>query len=311
MKKTKKTDWMNDALAGAGAFVSDHSSYSQRIGLDDRFKVSLRFLGNAKIGYFIFLVIISEEETEVSSSLANSIFDHLSYIEKHGVEVKAAIICDIEKYHIISDRTTSILEKQDLAAWFGNINEELSRRQTTAVKLINKSMNDKFQEFTREQLSNYITCNDIDAVLPFNSADGPRFALLELKRPVESIDGWRPYSADLANYKAMLRISDEAKGVAVTIAYNEEGEDDFLLLRYSIENLHPSTDLRLPIQQPKIWKWLITRERMSPRHPIYQPSPYPGKQPGWISYWISMDINANGSTSKLLIDTSRKSIFGS
>ena len=109
----------------------------------------------------------------------------------------------------------------------------------------------------------------------------------------------------------MLRISEEAKGVAVTIAYNEEGEDDFLLLRYSIENLRTSTGLRLPMQQSKIWKWLITRERMSPVHPIYQPSPYPGKQPGWISYWISLDINANGSTSKLLIDTSRKSIFES
>ncbi|GKQ00627.1 hypothetical protein NUKP74_43290 [Klebsiella quasipneumoniae] len=61
MNLTIKDDWMNDYLSDHGYFVSDHESYRISLGLPKQAKVSLRFFGNVKIGYFYAIVINCDE----------------------------------------------------------------------------------------------------------------------------------------------------------------------------------------------------------------------------------------------------------
>ena len=59
---TEKRDWLNDFIASHnGFYVSSHDTFSKELGLPVELDVSVRFVGNQRIGFSFFLVIISPE----------------------------------------------------------------------------------------------------------------------------------------------------------------------------------------------------------------------------------------------------------
>lgn len=188
--------------------------------------------------------------------------------------------------------------------WFAKLHPDLAQRHASKVKPINKSLNDDFQNFTRQNLSPFIICNDVDALLlPDDKRARP--VVIELKRPEEDISGWRPYSADLSNYRASLQIAEMCGGDAVTISYNEMSKPNFLLLKHSIRQISQTDAASLAIQNSELWSWRITKEKMTSDHPIGDPEGYNGKSPGWLVYWVLFDVVKEGQKMRILIDTSR------
>lgn len=260
------------------------------------------------MGFFIFLVVLGQNAIEAAKENKANILTHLAHLKNLGVNIRSAIICSDTEYYLFSPNEEQQLDEDGLVDWLSRLNPEIAGRQTSRVKDLNKSLNDSFQEFTRRRLSNFLTCTDIDAVLPAVENEQFKLVFVELKRPVEPIERWRPYPNDLPNYRAMLSIAAEAGGISIALAYNDTSVADFLLLRYSTSPLDIVPELSAAIPRGTLWKWLITAEKMSSDHLIYTPQPYPEKQHGWITYWVSMDLSSKGRRERVLIDTSRRSI---
>lgn len=90
---------MNDALASNGAIVSDHYTYASHIGLSAGTTASIRFVGNAKIGFFLILVLLSANDVSASTDLQKA-SDHIKYLNQNGIPIQNAILCAGERYFL-------------------------------------------------------------------------------------------------------------------------------------------------------------------------------------------------------------------
>lgn len=307
-KKTEKADWMNDALAALGGLVSDHVSYARIIGLSDGITASVRYVGNRRIGYHLLLVLISDNEgMDVEEELKKSIA-HSSNLAVFGIKVDQIILCLGSNFFSIIDNIITLMTEDSLARFFYGINSIMEPSGNGAVKRLNKSMNDRFQDFTRRNLSSFVTCNDIDAILlPSGSRDRPIF--IELKRPLNEIREWRPYASDMANYRAAKSVADMCGGQAIAISYNEVSDPNFLLLHYQIKSVTTNDEALGAIQNMEIWSWRITLEKMVPEHQVSIPLHHSGKTHGWLSHWIQFELLNGDDRDRVLVDTSRSAVL--
>lgn len=228
---TQKSDWMNDHLATSNYYVSDHSSYSARLGLSDTAKVSLRFFGNIRIGY-VFLLAINAPRSKWRDCMNQSVKDHLielNKVTKHKIPLLFFSDDTPDEFGIVENNWTASLETdQGLRAFFSQFNSDFLSNVGDA-KPKNRSYNDSFQAWTINNLSRYLTVNDIDAFelsLVDNSLN-----ILELKRPRESCETWLPYTDDAGNYKAGNWMSSNLNNTSFrTIAYNEDDKSKIVFL---------------------------------------------------------------------------------
>ncbi len=83
------------------------------------------------------------------------------------------------------------------------------------LKPLNRSFTDFFHLWSRENMKGF--ANDIDAF--FKTSSG--IEMLELKRPKEKINTWRPYSADSVNYSQFANYCFQLNYKLTNIAYSE------------------------------------------------------------------------------------------
>lgn len=231
---TRKTDWMNDYLANANYYVSDHSSYGKTLALPADAKVSLRFFGNIKLGY-IFLLAINAPRTLWNSCLTPEVREHLNnlnIITESKIPLLLFSDDNPEQFGVLENNSKGkLLDGKGLRQFFGQFNQEFLSNLGDA-KPKNRTYNDSFQAWTINNLSKYLTVNDIDAfgLSPANN----RLNLIELKRPKESCETWLPYVDDAGNYKAGNWMSSNLKNTYFkTVAYNAENMDSIVFLDVS------------------------------------------------------------------------------
>lgn len=83
------------------------------------------------------------------------------------------------------------------------------------IKPINRSFTDFFHLWARQNLKGFQ--NDIDAFIKHEE----KIYMLELKRPKENINTWRPYRADLSNYLQFANFCSVFGYELTNIAYTE------------------------------------------------------------------------------------------
>ncbi len=226
MNLTIKDDWMNDYLSDHGYFVSDHESYRISLGLPKQAKVSLRFFGNVKIGYF-YAIVINCDESGWKQCITTSILEHKEKLK--GIldgNISILMFDNNKDSFCIYDGAISKISSAQLVTYFSNINSDLTAESGT-FKQINRTTNDAFQVWTRKNLSKYVSCNDIDAF----KIMGDTIEFVELKRPVQDCYNWLPYLNDYGNYKAlqvMGRVNRNIKSI-FTLSYNANNNAKFVV----------------------------------------------------------------------------------
>ena len=228
---TQKTDWMNDYLANSNYYVSDNPSYSERLELPVNAKVSLRFFGNIKLGY-IFLLAINAPRGLWNSCLTQKVREHLNNLNMiTGSKIPLLLFSDDspEQFGLVENKCKGqLLDSNSLRQFFGQFNQEFLSNLGDA-KPKNKTYNDSFQAWTINNLSRYLTVNDIDA-FGLSSA-GNCLNLIELKRPHEPCETWLPYTDDASNYKAGNWMSGNLRHTRFkTIAYNADSMESVVFL---------------------------------------------------------------------------------
>ncbi|MDW1975664.1 hypothetical protein [Vibrio sp. Vb1980] len=231
---TKKTDWMNDYLASSDYYVSDHQSYSDKLALPAEAKVSLRFIGNIKSGY-IFLLVINAHRSQWRACVTPELREHLNHLNMiTGSNIALLLFSDDcpDQFGVVeSSGNAQKLDTTGLKQFFGQFNQEYLQNLGDA-KPRNKTYNDYFQAWTINNLSRYLTVNDIDAFSI--SLLKNRLNLIELKRPNEPCSTWLPYVDDAGNYKAGNWMSSNLKNTYFkTVAYNAENMDSIVFLDVS------------------------------------------------------------------------------
>lgn len=83
------------------------------------------------------------------------------------------------------------------------------------LKPLNRSFTDFFHLWSRQNMRGF--ANDIDAFFEFPTG----IEMLELKRPKEKIDTWRPYRADSVNYLQFTDFCSQLGYGLTNIAYSE------------------------------------------------------------------------------------------
>lgn len=225
---------MNDYLANSNYYVSDHHSYGNKLALTSEAKVSLRFIGNIRAGY-IFLLVINAQRSLWRGCVTPELREHLNQLNMiTGSNIPVLLFSDDcpDQFGVIeSSGKAHKLDTNGLQQFFGEFNQEYLQNLGDA-KPRNKTYNDYFQTWTINNLSRYLTVNDIDAfsISPLKN----RLNLIELKRPNESCAKWLPYTDDVGNYKAGNWMSEYLQNTHFkTIAYNADSVEPIVFLEIS------------------------------------------------------------------------------
>lgn len=234
MNNTEKKDWLNDFLSEKGFLVSSHLSMNEMLGLEKETDISIRFMGNRRISFFYFLIILAPSNLidKTVDDLTNNqkVIDLLhkfnSFFDK---ELSILVLENGEdfqsKYYTSLDSKSYTFHDNDtLSNFFSGLHNDFTSNIGSS-KEINKTVNDIFQAWTRAYLSKFITVNDFDVVWIDKTA-----YILELKRVEEDIDTWEPYLDDSSNYIACQQIINQSNinpkvGKFLTIVYNENQSD--------------------------------------------------------------------------------------
>ena len=106
------------------------------------------------------------------------------------------------------------LDTKDVLATFEQFDPTLIGR-SSYLKPLNRSFTDFFHLWARQNMKGFQ--NDIDALIRH---DG-KLHMLELKRPKESTNSWKPYRADSSNYLNFATLCCQLKFQLTNIAYTE------------------------------------------------------------------------------------------
>ncbi|MFJ6264137.1 hypothetical protein ACIQGW_03840 [Lysinibacillus xylanilyticus] len=227
MKQTVKGDWLNDHLA-SNSFVSGHESFRIQLNLPEGSIPSIRYINLS--GKYLWLLTIEVEEEKwdiIKNEIeTNAVFKFINSKFENQLNI---LLFSSEKVDCFSYKshngnfvdTGSNGLKKILNNELSGINQNIGTR-----KLQNKSLNDNFQKWTRENLSMYSVINDFDA-LKLTDEEGKKSFIYELKRVQEDITTWEPYIDDTRNYQRMNNISSKLGFSNITISYNIDNSDEY------------------------------------------------------------------------------------
>ena len=245
MATTIKQDWMNDFLAKNNFIVSSHSSINKHLNVNEAWDISIRFAGNATMGYTYLMVIIVEDNPvfALKQIKDNSrIINFISILKKKFLADIKIILCgkdnDAFLFYVSTDNIIfSQFNENSLATYFEAIDPRFTENIGTN-KAINRSLNDGFQAWTRVKLSKYITVNDFDALYIKDNY----FYIFELKRinpEINQLEDWRPYCKDYGNYRACNIIRQNCNltsDMFRTIAYTLEDQSKISVFTFNTIN---------------------------------------------------------------------------
>lgn len=211
---TVKPDWLNDLLAANGAYVSGHPSFARRLEISGA--VTLRFL-RLKECLLYFLAIEPSRPDYQEEFLAAFDAGRLRELRQQFTPLVQVFYTEGSGEFTLfypAERTFRAVDFRQMTRLVAGHHDGF-RQDAGSGKAINKSINDTFQAWTRECLSQYATANDLDA---FTLA-GPVPVFVELKRVVQPLADWRPYLDDTANFNSLNLIARQRGGAAITLAY--------------------------------------------------------------------------------------------
>ena len=122
----------------------------------------------------------------------------------------------------------------------------LNIQSTTTEKEINNCSSSSFHDWQREHMGKSVIAVDLDLM---RVGDGRIDALYELKRSWMSLDRWKPFESDRANYLAQLHLAQRA-GADFQVVYNvrrtePELIDDVSQLKiFSLDRGWPADELK-------------------------------------------------------------------
>lgn len=225
--QTIKQDWLNEALAASGYWVSGHPSFAARLGISG--SVTVRFV-KLKECVLYFLAIQPSQPDYQAEYLAAFEAGKLRWLrELFAPLVQVFYTEQSSEFDLFFPDKKSFRKVgfTDLAGLVTKYHAGFGENTGTG-KAINQSINDTFQAWTRAHLNAYSIVNDLDA---FSSGAG-RPVFVELKRVKQPLDGWLPddkgwlpYLDDVANFNAQNLIARQREGVAITLAYQTTNED--------------------------------------------------------------------------------------
>lgn len=137
--------------------------------------------------------------------------------------------------------------------------------RSTNLKPLNRSFNDFFHLWARQNMKGFQ--NDIDAFIK----QGEKIHMLELKRPKESVNTWKPYLADSKNYMQLTNLCSQLNYDLTNIAYTESQPGKMKIfkdvtlenqkLHYVTANLeiNPDDDILLKIDKLEFYKEMSKR----------------------------------------------------
>ena len=224
---TSTEDWLHTQAASMDdLFISGDLTFSQKLGLKQKSITSLRFAANRQdiFGYFLTIrapkIAWRDLECEIiNSELFKIKIEYFSKLLNSEIPV---IIYDNLNQDIffISFDTKNFMNvnSEKLKEHFTKLNSRITENPGT-FKAINRSINDSFQKWTRNNLSRYLVINDFDIIIKGKSL------IIELKRVKEGLNSWRPYLDDKGNYLALLNICKSNKLKLLVVTYNYDIHD--------------------------------------------------------------------------------------
>lgn len=232
--QTEKFDWFTTYLSQQpNVLVSDDDFLFKLFNTVSNGEFSIRFIGNARIGYQLFLIIKNDNLNFLSAQTQalNNLIDFLNTLLATNLKVivcKSSLSTDISlaSFHIYnkSNSTFNACNADSLATAFTRINKDYTQNVGNA-KTINRTVNDDFQLFTRTKLSHFLIANDLDAIIFKQDQITQHFSIekiLELKRiniRFNTVNQWKPYTNDTSNYLAVRSICDSIQAADRTIVY--------------------------------------------------------------------------------------------
>lgn len=206
MIETNKEDWLSDEI-NVGGYTSSSKKLTATFNLSGM-STEIRFI---KLNDFIqFIITINSTSKKLIRNILES---KLFTILKKNL-INLIVLGYDDNGFIIYDEEIKTYTKLNLSEYFGSKYVRLIEN-VGVDKDINKTINDAFQLWTRENLSYYCTINDIDAFYVYNE----KLVFLELKRIKDSILDWKPFSVDHANYAALEYFKKTLKIPYFTITY--------------------------------------------------------------------------------------------
>lgn len=226
--QTVKDDWLNDMLANENWLVSSHESFASQVGLSG-IDVSVRFIGNKSIGYKLLIIVLLDKAEQAIVSLRNNskltiLSDDL--VTATGYEVYSIVFGDDCAYAGFSVGDLTKYSHDSLFLFFESICPP-STQNVGDVKEKNRSINDKFQSWTRKNLSKFISINDFDSICL--KKENNSLHVLELKRIQQDPQKWCPYLDDFSNYYACQKI---AGNKFRTVVYNADCNEKVAVFRF-------------------------------------------------------------------------------
>lgn len=259
--QTAKLDWFTTHLSQQpNVLVSDDDFLLKVSNIASNGEFSIRFIGNASIGYRLFLIIKNDDLDFLSNqTLAlNNLIDFLNALLATDLIV---IICKSSLSSDISLANFYIYEKvrsffhycnaDRLATAFTNINSNYTEN-VGETKSINKTVNDDFQLFTRTKLSRFLTANDIDAIVLEQNQTTQLYRIeriLELKRidiQFNTVNTWKPYMKDYSNYNAVRYICNASGANDRTIVYYADNKNGTDIGVHTLTSIIKTNHLSLP-----------------------------------------------------------------
>lgn len=256
---TVRNDWLPNALARAGFFVSGSPISSRRCGVGEG-RVTIRFIGHFPLAmhtaegerfrglpshYELMQGLVTVEmptQQEVSAFVASA--DLVTLVERlrRLFETPIAVVVyastsqtgpqggqaigdplwvrDLD--HADGWSHEGIISPTDYAARINGRRAPVLG-DDPQIKPVHISLNDAFQDWTRNYLSSQLSINDIDALrMQEPASEPPRVLIVELKRSLIGLETWMPYLDDIPNFmltKAVARKHVQRRALDVTIQY--------------------------------------------------------------------------------------------
>lgn len=222
--KTKKEDWFTGYLRSCGYWVGGNLVRSEHSRLVEA-QETLRIFKGSK-GEFHIIHVLIFNGAKIQS------FDYKNYSrilrEKFCIDINFSLLIwpnELVKFKVcFSDDRTMDGDTPELLEVFWHYDKSYVSN-ATKLKPLNKSYTDFFHLWARNNTNGFQ--NDIDAINNLPS----QLSIVELKRPVESVETWKPYLADKVNYRELARFSNLKEISLINIAYNESNPGTIQVFR--------------------------------------------------------------------------------
>ena len=214
MNRTTKADWLTRYLYSLDFWVGGTPAKGTTLE-SEMATQTIRYFVGAKAKFLTVYILEFEKEYNSTidyQALITRNFDNLPIRTNFALAIwpmRKPLFAILEGNNYFEK-----LDSEQVVMHFAAYDESLVGK-SEYIKPLNKSFTDFFHLWARENLKGFQ--NDIDAFF-FTSSD---IHMLELKRPKESINTWKPYKADIKNYLTFSEYCDQLGYLMTNIAYSE------------------------------------------------------------------------------------------